>query len=284
MNTDLISSVLSVIGLSSPILIAIGALLTIIARSYLDKKFEIYRDSSIEKIRHENLALSTELQHRLSIGFDKVKIIHENQKEALGKVFAILSDAVSECQAAYFRENHSHRLFPKERYKEIQKEVHANGLFVDGGAFQIVSLILNVLGRNTDWIYEMAGRDESYQFSEFDLSLLDCLLGLLFVSFRHQIGIEEIEIEVSTINEWTRIAELSSFPIQWTLFGLSALFSGDADVEKTREVVFENERTRNLVISALRSTIRGASDIPRVRREMEHTMKYLEEIDEESKK
>lgn len=184
-------NLLVALGISSPILIALSAGIFYSLKNIFERRLDIYKEKTLEKFKDEITLKNIEFQHSLSLEFDKVRIIHDRQKEVLTEILNVINNLIVDVFDSYIYEDAYYPLFPDTKYQKAKKAVYANGLFVNSDSLRLLNTFFDVFQKNTDWIYSAIGHDDEMHFSRYDIHFLELIQNEIFKKFRWQLGIDE---------------------------------------------------------------------------------------------
>ena len=133
-------NLLVTLGITSPILVALSAVIYFFLKNILEKKIDLYKDKTLERFKSEMTIKNIEFQHSLSVEFDKVRIIHDRQKEVLTAILGETNNLLLEVLDSYSYEKGDYPLYSDVKYRKAKKAVYTNGLFVNSESLKLINV------------------------------------------------------------------------------------------------------------------------------------------------
>lgn len=207
---ELLNTILVSLGISSPLLIGLATAIFFAMRGFMESRFEAYKEVSIAKIKNELDVKILESQHRLTIEYDRIRNIQDNQKEKLTKILSELNSIVSRIFDGFNPTENEFSLVDSNFLLKAKRSIYADGLYIDSVALELISSFFDRAEANSSAQYDFVDHHDFIPFAEFDYRLLEVIQNEVFFCFRRQIGIDEAPLQSSSADAVLSLAVLSS--------------------------------------------------------------------------
>ena len=245
---DILNATLISLGISSPLLIGLATGTFFIVKTLIDSKFENFKETSIEKLRNELEIKSLESQHRLSIEYDRIKNIHDSQKEKLSKILEEMNSVISMVFDSYSTEIDEFQVINSDKLLGIKRSIYSDGLYIDAVALELISSFFSLAESNSTVVYDYSDSENPIYFDEFDFRLMELIQNQVFFVFRNQIGIDNDNYESSITEGALVLATLSEIRRKIKDEQVLAIFSTRQDILATVSMISEDQKVRKAVL------------------------------------